>query len=209
MSTEFAELIRATPELEVYTPRFRYALVDVSLANEAVAIRGEHVLQAMVLAMRHAFDDALAERILWIATRLRPVATTRAGRQALEALMSYFSVVGERIDERVLRVAVEQVVPAQGDEIMATLAEKWVRSGVEQGIQKGVQQGVQQGAIATAREFLLAVLSRRFQRIPGPLHQRIRMLEDVTLLRNLVEAAATAESIERFRDELEIACRAA
>lgn len=98
---------------------------------------------------------------------------------------------------------------------MATLAEKWIKDGVQQGIQQGVQQGVQrgmqrgvqQGAVATAREFLLAVLSRRFQEIPGHFPERIRMLEDVTLLRDLVEAAATAESIERFRDELEAACR--
>lgn len=69
----------------------------------------EAILQAMVLAMRHAFEDALAQRIPWIVTRLRPVAATRAGRQALEALMSYFSAVGERVDERVLRDAVEQV----------------------------------------------------------------------------------------------------
>lgn len=68
---------------------------------------------------------------------------------------------------------------------------------------------MQQGAVATAREFLLAVLSRRFQDVPAHYHERIRTLEDVNLLRHLVEAAAAAESIERFRDELEAACRAA
>lgn len=80
---------------------------------------------------------------------------------------------------------------------MATLAQRWIENGAER------------GAMATAREILLAVLRRRFQAIPGRLQERIRMLDDVTLLRNLVEAAATAESIERFRDELETASRAA
>lgn len=55
----------------------------------------------------------------------------------------------------------------------------------------------------------MAVLSRRFQDVPAHYHERIRTLEDVNLLRHLVEAAAAAESIERFRDELEAACRAA
>lgn len=44
--------------------------------------------------------------------------------------MRYFSAVGEHVDEHVLRDAVEQVVPAQGDEVMATLAEKWIEDGV-------------------------------------------------------------------------------
>lgn len=87
---------------------------------------------------------------------------------------------------------------------MATLAEKWIKDGVEQGI----RQGMQQGSVATAQEFLLAVLSTRFQRIPRPLRQRIQMLNDVNLLRNLVEAAARADSIEGFREDLETACRA-
>lgn len=86
VSTQFAKLIRHASELEAYTPRFRYALVDVSLANEAAAVRGEAVLQAMVLAMRHAFDDALAQRILWIVARLRSVVSTRTGRQGARSV---------------------------------------------------------------------------------------------------------------------------
>lgn len=83
---------------------------------------------------------------------------------------------------------------------MATLAEKWIKDGVE--------QGVQQGTVATAQAFLLEVLSTRFQGIPYSLQQLIRTIEDVTVLRKLVKAATTAKSIEGFREELETACRA-
>lgn len=177
--------------------------MDLSLRGPE-EIRGEAVLRAMLLALRRTFDEDLGQRIPRILAMLMPVARTRTGLQAVEALLRYFSAVGERLDERTLREAVEQVDPAGGDRIMATLAEKWIKDGVEQGI----RQGMQQGSVATAQEFLLAVLSTRFQRIPRPLRQRIQMLNDVNLLRNLVEAAARADSIEGFREDLETACRA-
>lgn len=72
--------------------------MDLSLRGPE-EIRGEAVLRAMLLALRRTFDEDLGQRIPRILAMLMPVARTRTGLQAVEALLRYFSAVGERLDE--------------------------------------------------------------------------------------------------------------
>lgn len=183
--TDFSDLFRLPRELDAYTPRFQYVLVDLSNRSEE-DIRGEVVLRAMLLAMRHVFDTDLVGDLPRILGLLRTVATTRTGLEALEALLRYFSSAAEGIGERELRDAVADAFAQKGEQIMATLAEKWT------------EQGVRQGSVVTAQEFLMELLDARFGSVPPPLIEHIRTINDVSRLRELNKAAATAASLQEF-----------
>lgn len=149
----------------------------------------------MLLAMRHVFDDDLVEHLPRILGLLRTVATTPTGLEAVEALLRYFSTAAEGIGERELHEAVGQAFAQEGEQIMATLAEKWTEAGI--------QQGIEQGSVATAQETLLELLDARFGTVPASFSERIRATHDMALLRTLNKAAATAKSLEEFSATVE------
>lgn len=55
-----------------------------------------------------------------------------SGLEAVEALLRYFSTAAEGIGEQELHEAVGQAFAQEGEQIMATLAEKWTKAGIEE-----------------------------------------------------------------------------
>jgi predicted transposase/invertase (TIGR01784 family) len=62
-----------------------------------------------------------------------------------------------------LKRIVDKTFSNTGDNLMTTIAEKWLNDGIEQGIEKGIEQGIKQGAlkekINLAKKLLLKGLS--------------------------------------------------
>ncbi|MEX0892223.1 MAG: hypothetical protein WEB88_08635 [Gemmatimonadota bacterium] len=147
-----------------------------------------------LLAMRHIFDPRPADSLPRILRLLETVARTRSGLRALEAVMRYFSA-SERVEEKDLREALTSVFPDEGEKLMVSVAEKYIR--------EGIQKGKRQGSTEMARKNLIEVLEARFGNVPVSVAERIREVEDVGLLRGLHKKAVTIESLERFQEALE------
>lgn len=79
---------------------------------------------------------------------------------------------------------------------MPTLAETWEKRGLQQGLEKGRQEGRQKEAAYN----VLVVLEARFGSVPEALAQHIKTMDDLAKLRELSKLAATASSLDVFRE---------
>ena len=83
----------------------------------------------------------------------------------------------------------------QGEEVMPTLAQRWVEEGIEKGIEKGIKKGIkkgrQEGYILDKQNVLTMLLSTRFQ-LSDAEQQLIKTINDADKLDNALKAILTA-----------------
>ena len=143
-----------------------------------------------LLAMRHIVDPRPVDSLPRILRLVATVAQTSSGLRALVAVIRYFAA-SERVEERELHEALTSVFPDEGEKLMVSMAEKYIK------------EGERRGSAAATRELVLEVLEARFGVVPVSVAERIRGAEDVDMLRSLHKKAATIESLERFQEALE------
>ena len=173
LSTRFSDLVACPEELRPYLPDFVHHLCDLWAYSDE-ELRGEAILRAGLLALKHVFDPDVGVRLPEIVGLLREVARSPTGLAALEAVLRYLTSATDAVDEPALRQALNEAFPAFGGTIMPTLMEQWTKRahqrGLEQGIEQGIQRGIQQGQTEGEAALLLRLLERRF----GPLSPRHR-----------------------------------
>ena len=184
--TELAPLLDPPPELERFTPGFRYLLADLTRLTDD-DVRSTGVARMAVLAMMHVFRDDLRRSLARITESLKTVPETEAVREAFEVLGRYLSAASDQVSRADLEEAARKTLPGkEGERIVATLAEQWM------------EEGAQRGAIANARESVLQVLEVRFGAVRDDLRGRIEAIEDLSVLRELHKTAVAAPSLEDF-----------
>ncbi|NER22559.1 MAG: hypothetical protein F6J96_18035 [Symploca sp. SIO1C2] len=67
---------------------------------------------------------------------------------------------------------------------------------------RGMQRGIQQGTVQTAHEWLLEVLTVRFEVVPPEVTEAINQIEDVSVLKQLLRKAITITSMVEFQQSL-------
>jgi len=169
-----------------------------------VELRGEAVLRAGLLALKHVFSPGVAERLPDILSLLRGVAESPTGLAALEVVLRYLTSATDAVDEPALRRALEQTFPSAGGTLMPTLMEKWTerahQRGIQQGLQKGLQQGLQQGQTQGEAALLLRQAERKFGPLPEKYQTRLQQADAQVLLR-WGERILTAETIEQVFED--------
>ena len=73
------------------------------------------------------------------------------------------------------------------------------RRGIEQGLQQGLQQGLRLGMVENCRENVLNILRVRFKTAPYAITSVIKAMDDLALLQELLQQAATVGSIAEFQ----------
>ena len=195
ISTHFLDLVACPEELRPYLPDFVHHLCDLSTYSDS-ELRGEAVLRAGLLALKHVFDPDLGVRLPEIVGLFRDVARSPTGLAALEAVLRYLTSATDAFDEPALRQALDQALPTLGGTIMPTLMEQWTERARQQGVQQGIQQGQTQGEAA----LLVRQLERKFTRLPAKYRTRVEAADAHTLLR-WGERILTAQTLkEVFED---------
>jgi len=183
--------------LEEFTPDFRYWLCDLSRYDDA-AIRGVAVLQVGLLVMKYIAHDLLRERLPDIARLLVGILRQPRGLDSVETVLRYLTTATNKISGDDLREAVSAQLAERGEELMATIAEKWVEEGLQRGLQQGMQQGMQQGA----RQGLLAGLELGLELKFGAEGLRflptLYKIEDVDVLRAIHKGLRNADTLEEL-----------
>lgn len=87
---------------------------------------------------------------------LNELAEQQTGIQYLYTILRYLSVSATTLEAADLQQTVRQLFTEQGEEIMATIAEKWLEQGQQKGQQEGWQKGQQEGWQKGQQEGLLA-----------------------------------------------------
>ncbi len=191
-STRFGDLVVCPEAFRPYLPDFAHHLCDLS-AYEDADLRGEAILQAGLLALKHIFDPDLGRRLADILGLLGEVASSPTGLAALEAVLRYLTSAADAIDEPTLRRALEQALPIHGGTIMPTLMEQWTSRARQQGIERGIELGQAQGEAA----LLLRQLERKFARLPPKYRTLLGQADAQTLLRwgERILSAQTVEEV--------------
>jgi predicted transposase YdaD len=165
----FQQLFHLPASLAPYTPEFRYALCDLTgLAD--TDIRGAVLLRVTLWIMKPIADAQLAERLPGIVRLLRELSEQRTLLDYLETLLRYLTTATDKLSERAIGQALNEVLPLLEEKFMPTLAEKWLEQGrqeahaemktlaekwLEQGRQEGLTKGQTKGIQAGERRVLL------------------------------------------------------
>jgi len=190
-----SSLLKCPEELRCFVPDFTYTLCDISRFSDE-EIRGVVILKSTLLLLKYILRDELRDHLPKILGLLRELTDKKTGMEYLETVLTYVSRGTDRVDEEDVRCAVEEAFPIIGGDIMPTLAEKW--------IEQGMQQGMQQGLLQALRGALIEVLEERFETVSQTLRNELREINDPDVLKSLHKKALHADSLEEFRDTVQV-----
>ncbi len=152
----FHERVEPLPEaLAPFVPQFRYALHDIS-ARTDVEIKGAVLTQLVLLALRHIFSDAPAERPRELLALIRQIDDLTAATEILHVLLSYCVQGSGRLDERDVRALLAEM--PMGDTLMQTFLDRYRAQARQEGRKEGEA----------------AVLLRLIERTFGPPGEAVR-----------------------------------
>jgi hypothetical protein len=187
-------LVDADDALSAFIPDFRYLVCDLN-HDDLAQLQGHATLQVAV----RLFHQEFGERLPKIAAFFREVLKQTDGLGYLQTVLRYISQSTDKIDDNTLQTIVQRALPQIGDTIMPTIAETWEKRGLQKGLEKGRQEGRQE-EMAHARADVISILEARFGDVPELLAQRIKALDDLAKLRQLLTKAAITDSMDAFRE---------
>ncbi|MDM8521532.1 Rpn family recombination-promoting nuclease/putative transposase [Anaerolineales bacterium HSG6] len=125
--------------LRPYLPDFRYWLLDLSDYPDE-KITGWVILQARLLLLKYVWAKDFGVQFERIVRLLFELPNQETALQHLETLLRYAVSTAEHASEEDLHTIIIDLFEKEGDEIMPTIAERWVKQGEEIGFAKGQQK---------------------------------------------------------------------
>ncbi|HEU4536776.1 MAG TPA: Rpn family recombination-promoting nuclease/putative transposase [Polyangiaceae bacterium] len=198
----FDPALLATEGLDELVPRFGFLLDDLShQSDQALWDRAMGLVPSLTLwALRDGRDPKrlLASLTRW-ARLLKALAQAPSGRDALEALFRYLSVVADLPAETLVQ-AVERASISEG--VMATVAEQWlaqgeargIAKGKAEGLAKGKAEGMAEGEVKGKAHAVLAFLEARGLSVTAAQRAKVLGCTDLGQLEGWVRQAATAKT---------------
>ena len=189
----FQDLFKFSEEFSGFIPDFQYLIWDASGYSDE-DIRGDAVLRASLLIMKYIFKEELKDRLPEIFVFLKDVFKKQTGMDYIKTLLKYIinAAPSENLDRKDLKKALEKALPQGGGEIMPTIADQ-LR-----------EEGMQQGILQNAKETLIDILEERFNIVPMRVIEAINEISDPTVLKTLRRKSIKAESMEKFREIMEL-----
>ncbi len=137
-----------------YIPKFDFQLMDLSSIPE-YQLRGEILLRVHFLVQKHINDPNLIDKLPEIFDMLSNLSSKNILTEYLEVLLRYLTSTIKKENIIELKQIIDRTFSNTGDNLMTTIAEKWLNDGIEQGI----EQGVLKEKINFAKKLLLKGLS--------------------------------------------------
>lgn len=181
------------PNVAALVPSFRFLLDDLTQVNDAaLQSRARQQAELLVPLVLWALRDGRShERLLSSLVRWAPVVQavwqSNEGPRTLAALWNYFSMVTPDLSEQDLADGLAAALPESQGAIMATLAEQWMKQGLERGLDQG------------RRQTLARLLELKFGRVPDSIQARLAAASSDEVTR-WTERVLTSESLEDVLD---------
>jgi len=197
----FQDLIKPHEALKEYIVNYQYSLCDLSYYGDN-ELKGAALLQAILLTMKHIFNDELKDRLPDIFKLLEELLTKERGLDFIESILRYLMSGTDRITEQELADVAETVFP-QGGTLMSTIAQKWLDQGVEIGRKEGWQEGEKIGWEKGIWQGLLDGIELGIELKFGTEGVRelpaIKKIDDLDILHAILEGLKTAKSLADLR----------
>jgi len=177
-----------TEEYEDESVRFRYKVIRLwQMDGDEVLRRKEIWIYPFIPVMRGGDENVfVAEEEIYGSDMERGVKA-----DLLTALTIFSGFRGEEIVRRLLERRRDIMIESPAYEIIR-----------EEGLREGIQRGLQQGMLEDAREMVLEALSVKFGVLPIDLIEEIKGIQLREVLKQLLRAAMTVESLDQFREQL-------
>ena len=133
--TDFFTLLGAPESIRAYSPDFHYQLNDFSHISDE-EIRGEIWLRVCLSVMRATYSPRLRHELWPLVKLIFELLEQDTGIEYIRTIMYYLT----KGSEKVSRAEMEQALleqGAQGEKIMATIAQDYIQQGMQQGLQQG------------------------------------------------------------------------
>jgi flagellar biosynthesis/type III secretory pathway protein FliH len=110
--------------------------------------------------------------------------------QVIDRMMTLPQELVQSFEERLNRYEEETRMP-----LLSNMELRGMERGLEQGLERGLEQGTRQ----TARDSVITVLRVRFGEVPTQLTDALNNIEDLPLLKQLLETAVNVNSMTEFQ----------
>lgn len=184
--------------LKQYVPDFEYVLFDFSPHSDE-KIRGQVLLRAALMLMRHVFDPGVHDRLPEILKLILDVSETKSGLRAVETMLRYlFNEVPDLSVENVARMA-EEYSGKDKKEVVMTVAEQMRKEVI-----------MTMGEQLRKEVFLESIemgLSLRFGQDGLKFMPQISRIKKIDRLRSLQQALYTTQDISEFERAMETSRR--
>ena len=193
--TDFFSLLNAPETLRPYLLDFHYQLNDFShLSDEE--IRGEIWLRACLSVLRAIYRPDLRHQLPALLRLIFALSEQETGIEYIRTTLYYLTKGTEKVDRAALERALLEIGP-QGERIMNTIAQEYIKEGLQQGLEQGLEQGFEQGL----ERSIMRIVRRRFGEEPPDLADRLAELPAV-VLEELLDDALILPDYDAFNDRL-------
>jgi hypothetical protein len=148
-----------------------------------------------LIQQRHARPEEFAELVSRVVNHLKELPEAERGRWLL--LLSYVAAIIYHDRAPAEREGLRNLVLSslRTDERRREI-DGMIRTIADELREEGMEQGRQEGGIRARQEALLVVLRARFKKIPKAIERTINATDDTARLREWLERAATASSLD-------------
>ena len=173
-----------TEEYEDESIRFRYKVIRLWQMDGGEVLRRKEIwIYPFIPVMRGGDENVfMAEEEIYGSDMERGVKA-----DLLTALTIFSGFRGEEIVRRLLERRRDIMIESPAYEIIK---------------EEGLREGIQQGMLEDAREMVLEALSVKFGVLPIDLIEEIKGIQFREVLKQLLRAAMTVESLDQFREQL-------
>ena len=189
IAKNFSSLFDCAHELKFCIPDFSYILCDISCYKDE-EIRGILMLRISLLLMKYIFREDLADRLPEVLSLFQELINQTSGVEYLKTVLTYLVRGTDKVSEEELSRALASALNSKGDELMATLAEKWIKEGEKKGEKKGLIKGEKKALL----ESIEAGLECKFGKDGLKLLTKIREIRDAEILSAIQKKLWTANN---------------
>ena len=135
---------------------------------------------------------------------LKELSGKQNGLEYLETLLRYIVSATDKVSIKDLEETLRDI--PEGGKAMPTIAEQWLKQGIEKGKREGIQEGIREGIQEGIREGLLEGIELGLKLKLGTeglkIYPKVARVEDIHKLRAIKSSIETASSVKDIEDLL-------
>ena len=198
VATNFQAIFEVPETLRPYLPEFRYILRDLSAYSDEELKRTAE-LGIGLLLLKHIFRPDLRARLPEVLALWYTLHQQEHALGYLEAMMRYVTAAGQGVTFEDVRNAIDAVASSEGDVLVGTIAQEWLKQGLQQGLQQGERTGEARGLRQGLLSGIELALELRFGVEGLRILPEILRIEDVGVLKAVHEGIRSVTRPEELR----------
>lgn len=142
-SNSIISLFESVENTDKYIPDFNSEIYDISHIPDE-EIRGSILLRVHFLIMKYINSPQLFDKLHDILNMMALLSEKRKKTEYLETFLRYLVSTVDNSKFEVIKTELKRTVD-KGDDLMPTIAQMWIKEGMEKGVEKGVEKGIEKG----------------------------------------------------------------